>query len=31
VKECYVNGTPAQGGVPAQPAGSVNTVRVVLG
>ncbi|MDR3303868.1 MAG: N,N'-diacetylchitobiose phosphorylase [Treponema sp.] len=31
VKECYLNGTLVHGDLPAQKAGSVNKVRVVLG
>ncbi|MHB9292690.1 Glycoside Hydrolase Family 94 protein [Hollandina sp. SP2] len=31
VRECLLNGSPVQGGIPAQPAGTVNQVRVVLG
>jgi N,N'-diacetylchitobiose phosphorylase len=31
VRECYLDGVPLQGGIPAQPAGSHCQVRVVLG
>jgi N,N'-diacetylchitobiose phosphorylase len=31
VRECLLNGSPIQGGIPVQPRGTVNQVRVVLG
>ncbi|MDR2028097.1 MAG: N,N'-diacetylchitobiose phosphorylase [Treponema sp.] len=31
VRECSLNGVPVQGGIPAQAAGSLNQVRVVMG
>ncbi|MDR2797207.1 MAG: N,N'-diacetylchitobiose phosphorylase [Treponema sp.] len=31
VRECLLNGSPVQGGIPAQPPGTVNQVKVVLG
>ncbi|MDR3114757.1 MAG: N,N'-diacetylchitobiose phosphorylase [Treponema sp.] len=31
VRECLLNGSPVHGGIPVQPGGTVNRVRVVLG